>query len=323
MIRVMQFSTRVTRLLDIDIPIVQAPMGHVAKPPLVAAVANAGAIGLVPGSLGLDEVREDIRRTRELTDRRFGVNLPIAFVKDPAIVQMIVDEGIEFVTTSAGSPDKYTPLLKEAGLIVFHVVPSLDGAKRARDAGVDGLVVEGSEGAGFKNPRDVSTMVLLPLVCRSIDLPVIAAGGIADGTSMAAAFALGAEGVQMGTRMMASVEAGVHVNMKNAVVAARETDTMLINQHQRRPVRVLRTATTEAFEGSIEGDPMALLPRILELYHDGDLEASLPQCGAVAGRIDEILTAAEIIDRTVAEFRDVVESLPNSYRLSDVEALTS
>ena len=148
----MIFSNRVTQLLGVDIPIVQAPMGYVAKPGLVSAVANAGAIGLVPGSLGVEEVRADIRRTRELTDAPFGVNLPIAFVRDPAIVDMIVEEGISFVTTSAGSPDKYTPVLKDAGLIVFHVVPSLTAARRAADAGVDGLVVEGSEGAGFKNP---------------------------------------------------------------------------------------------------------------------------------------------------------------------------
>lgn len=312
----MRFNTRVTELLDVDIPIVQAPMGHVAKPPLVAAVAEAGAIGLVPGSLGLEEVRDDIRRTKELTSKRFGVNLPIAFVRDPSIVDMIVEEGVDFVTTSAGSPAKYTPILKAAGLIVFHVVPSLDAARRAQDSGVDGLVVEGSEGAGFKNPREVSTMVLLPLVAAEIDLPIIAAGGIADGVSMAGAFALGADGVQMGTRMMASAESGVHANMKNAVVDARETDTLLINQHNRRPVRVLRTTTTERFEGATEGDPMELLGRIMELYEHGDLEASLPQCGAVAGRISEVLPAAEIIRRTVEEFRTVVERLPRTLAAS-------
>jgi enoyl-[acyl-carrier protein] reductase II len=313
----MNFDNTVTSMLGVDIPIVQAPMGHVAKPPLVAAVAAAGAIGLIPGSLPMEEVRADIRRTRELTDKPFGVNLPIAFVRDPAIVQMICDEGVEFVTTSAGNPDTYTSTLKSAGLIVFHVVPSLKAAERAAAAGVDGLVVEGSEGAGFKNPREVSTMVLLPLVATRIDLPIIAAGGIADGASMAAAFALGAQGVQMGTRMMASAEANVHVNMKNAVVTAAETDTLLINQHNRKPVRVLRTATTEQFEGATEGDPMALLGEISKLYVDGDLEASLPQCGAVAGRIDAVLPAAEIIRRTVAEFAAAVDGLQ---RYRDVTA---
>ena len=309
----MRFDNRVTRLLDVDVPIFQAPMGYVAKPALVAAVAEAGAVGLVPGSLGLDEVRDDIRRTRDLTARPFGVNLPLAFVRDARIVDMIVEEGVRFVTTSAGSPGTHTAALKAAGLTVFHVVPTLKGAQKAVDAGVDGLVVEGGEGAGFKNPRDVSTMVLLPLVASRLDVPVVAAGGVADGASMAAAFALGAEGVQMGTRMLAAAESPVHDNMKRAVLAAAETDTMLINQHNGKPVRVLRTATTERFERAAEGDPMALLGAILDLYHGGDMEASLPQLGAVAGRIEEVLPAAEIVRRTVAEFADVLGRLADRY----------
>jgi len=244
----------------------------------------------------------------------------LAFVKDPDIVDMIVDEGIEFVTTSAGSPDKYTRILKDAGLIVFHVVPTLRAAQKAVDAGVDGLVVDGHEGAGMKNPREVANMVLLPLVASRVDIPIIAAGGIADGASMAAAFALGAEGVQMGTRMMASVESPVHENMKLAVVAAGETDTLTINHHNRRPVRVLRTATTEAFEHSSEGDPLALLGSIMDLYVGGDMEASLPQCGQVAGRIEEVLPAAEIIARTVSEFEAVIAGLAQQYLLSPAPA---
>jgi enoyl-[acyl-carrier protein] reductase II len=307
------FDNRVTRLLGVEIPIFQAPMGHVAKPPLVAAVSEAGAMGLIPGSLGTDVTRQDIRRTRELTAKPFGVNLPLAFLRDADIVQMIVDEGIEFVTTSAGSPDKYGPVLKDAGLIVFHVVPTLKGAQRAVDAGVDGLVVEGSEGAGFKNPRDVTSMVLLPLITSKLDVPVVAAGGIADGASMAAAFALGAEGVQMGTRMLSSLESGVHWNMKQAVLDAAETDTMLINRHNGKPVRVLRTPTTEPYELSGERDAMALIGNTLALYDDGEFEGTLPQLGAVAGRIEEILPASEIVRRTVEEFGAVLERLAGRY----------
>ena len=299
------FDNRITRAFGVRIPIVQAPMGWIATPDLVAAVAVAGAIGLVPGSMGPDAVRTGAARIRSLTDAPFGVNLPIAFVRDPAVIDAIVEVGVRFVTTSAGSPATFTGRLKDAGLVVFHVVPSLRAAEKAVDAGVDGLVVEGSEGAGFKNPREVSSMVLLPLVTSRLDVPVIAAGGIADGASMAAAFALGAEGVQMGTRFVASVEAGVHHNMKQAVVDAVETDTMLINQHNGRPVRVLRTASTAPFELAAEGNPMALLDSIAELYEHGDLDASLPQLGQVAGRIDEILPVAEIIARTVARFAEV------------------
>lgn len=319
----MSFDNRVTRLLGVEIPIFQAPMGYVAKPPLVAAVSEAGAMGLVPGSLGTAQTREDIRRVREMTSKPFGVNLPLAFLRDPDIVQMIVDEGIEFVTTSAGSPDKYGPLLKEAGLIVFHVVPTLKAAQRAVDAGVDGLVVEGSEGAGFKNPRDVTSMVLLPLVAAKLDAPIVAAGGIADGRSMAAAFALGAEGVQMGTRMVSTVESGVHQNMKQAVLDAAETDTMLINRHNGKPVRVLRTKTTEAFEFASDGDPMSLLGTILSLYDDGELEGTLPQLGAVAGRIEEILTAAEVVRRTVAEFEETLGRLARNHGIATLPAGTT
>ena len=150
---------------------------------------------------------------------------------------------------------------------------------------VDGLVVEGSEGAGFKNPRDVTSMVLLPLVASKVDVPIISAGGISDGRSMAAAFSLGAEGVQMGTRMVATVESPVHQNMKQAVVDAEETSTMMINQHAGRPVRVLRTESTAPFELSNEGNPMALLPETLEMYRNGDLNRGLPQLGQVAGQI--------------------------------------
>ncbi len=307
------FDNRVTRLLGVDVPIFQAPMGHVAKPPLVAAVSEAGAMGLIPGSLGVDATRRDIHRIRELTSKPFGVNLPLAFVREPEIVDMIVDEGIEFVTTSAGSPDKYGPVLKAAGLIVFHVVPTLKGALRAIDAGVDGLVVEGSEGAGFKNPRDVTSMVLLPLIASKLDVPIVAAGGIADGRSMAAAFALGAEGVQMGTRMLSSEESGVHWNMKQAVLDAAETDTMLINRHNNRPVRVLRTPTTAPFELDDPTDVMGLLGNTLRLYEDGEFEGTIPQLGAVAGRIEEILPVAEIIRRTVREFEDTLSALADRY----------
>lgn len=303
------FDNRVTRAFGVRIPIVQAPMGWIAGAELVAAVAAAGAVGLVPGSMGADAVRRDARRIRALTDAPFGVNLPIAFLRDPAVIDVVVEEGVRFVTTSAGSPDRFTGRLKDAGLTVFHVVPSLRAAEKAVGAGVDGLVVEGSEGAGFKNPREVSSLVLLPLVASRLDVPVIAAGGIADGASMAAAFALGAEGVQMGTRFVATVEAGVHPNMKRAVVDAVETDTMLINQHNGRPVRVLRTASTAPFELASEGNPMALLESIAELYEHGDLDASLPQLGQVAGRVDEVLPAAEVVARTVARFGEVVTGL--------------
>jgi enoyl-[acyl-carrier protein] reductase II len=269
-------------------------------------------MGLVPGSLAVEQVRSDIARTRELTDRPIGVNIPIAFAKDPAVIDVVVDAGIRFVTTSAGSPEKYTPLLKEAGLVVFHVVPTLHAARKAVDAGVDGLVVEGVEGAGFKSPHEVASMVLLPLITRQLGVPVVAAGGIVDGASMLAAFALGAEGVQMGTRMLASVESGVHANVKDAVLRATETDTVLLNRHNRRPMRVLRTDLVSEVERDLS-DPTALLLKVRDTYEGGDLGASLQQLGQVAGRIDQILPVAEILRRTVAEFDELLQQLSEQF----------
>ena len=174
----MPFANRVTELLGVEIPIVQAPMGWIARAQLASAVSNAGALGIIETSSGeLDAVKDEIRKMRDLTDKPFGVNIAQAFVRDPGIVDFVVAQGVKFVTTSAGSPTKYTKPLKQAGLTVFHVVPSLAGALKAVDAGVDGLVVEGGEGGGFKNPRDVATMVLLPLVASKVQVPIIAAGG--------------------------------------------------------------------------------------------------------------------------------------------------
>ena len=297
-------------------------MGWVARPDLVAAVSEAGGMGLVPGSLAVDQVRADIARTRDLTDRPIGVNIPIAFAKDPAVVDAVVDAGIRFVTTSAGSPEKYTPLLKEAGLTVFHVVPTLYAARKAVDAGVDGLVVEGVEGAGFKSPHEVASMVLLPMITRSLDVPVVAAGGIVDGASMLAAFALGAEGVQMGTRMLASAESGVHDNVKDAVLRATETDTVLLNRHNRKPMRVLRTDLVAQVEADLS-DPIPLLLKVRDTYDGGDLSASLQQLGQVAGRIEEILPVAEIIRRTVAEFEELLDALADRHLGEDPRAVRS
>jgi enoyl-[acyl-carrier protein] reductase II len=305
------FDNRITRLLGVAIPIANAPMGFVANTDLVSAVADAGAIGLVPGSVGTVAARRHIRAMRERTDRPFGVNIPISFVQDPTIVDMLVDEHVEFVTTSAGSARTFTPLLKDAGLTVLHVVLSLESARRAVDAGVDGLIVEGSEGAGLRGRQEISSMVLLPLITAHLDIPVIAAGGIADGVSMAAAFALGAEGVQMGTRMLASAESAVHQNLKQAIVDASETDTLMLSRHNGRALRVLRTETSQALERVTEGDPVTSLLATIrtQVYERGELEGSLPCVGQVSGRIDEVLTVAEIIDRTLTEFATVVQRL--------------
>jgi enoyl-[acyl-carrier protein] reductase II len=298
--------TRVTELLGCELPIVQAPMGYIARSQLASAVCEAGGMGIIETSSGrLDEVRDEIHKMRDLTTKPFGVNIAQLFVRDSSIVDFVVDQGVRFVTTSAGDPTKYTAMLKDAGLTVFHVVPTLHAALKAIDAGVDGLVVEGGEGGGFKNPRDVSTMVLLPLVCSKVEVPVIAAGGIADGRSMAAALALGAEGVQMGTRMVSATESPVHDNYKNLIVGSAETDTVFLNRFARPGFRVMRTPYSEALERE-EQVPLGELGKILDLYFEGDLDGAFAFGGQVAGRIDAVRPVREILEQTMAECREIL-----------------
>lgn len=304
-----RIDTRVSRLLGVRYPIVQAPMGWIARAPLASAVSNAGGLGIIETSSGeLEVIKDEIRRMRELTTAPFGVNIAQLFVRDPGIVDFVVAQGVKFVTTSAGDPRRYTAALKGAGLTVFHVVPSLEAALKAVDAGVDGLVVEGGEGGGFKNPRDVATMVLLPLVCSRVPVPVIAAGGICDGVSMAAAFALGAEGVQMGSRMVSAAESPVHANWKQAIVAAKETDTVFLNRHSRPGLRCLRTEFSEGLERQ-DHVGLDVLGRAMDLYFGGDMNASIALGGQVMGRIDAVRPVAEVLAETVRDFRATIGRL--------------
>jgi enoyl-[acyl-carrier protein] reductase II len=310
-----KIHNRITRMLGVEYPIVQAPMGWIARAQLASAVSNAGGLGIIETSSGrLDEVRAEVKKMRELTTKPFGLNVALAFVRDPDIVKFVLDQGVQFVTTSAGDPMKIVQPLKDAGLNVFHVVPSLKAALRAIEAGVDGLVVEGGEGGGFKNPREVATMVLLPLVCSKVDVPVIAAGGIMDGRTMAAAFALGAEGVQMGTRMVSSAESPVHQNWKSAILAAQETDTVFLNRFGPGPaLRALRTEKTTRMEKEPVPNAMAEFGSALDLYFGGDMEASIALSGQVAGRIDEVKPVAQVIRETVAEFEETISGLAQRY----------
>ena len=310
----MKFDNRVTRLLGVERPIVQAPMGWIARSQLASAVSNAGGLGIIETSSGeLDAIRGEIKRMRELTDKPFGVNIAQAFVRDPDIVQFVIDQGVRFVTTSAGSPERYTEQIKSAGLTVFHVVPSLKAALKAVACGVDGLIVEGGEGGGFKNPREVASMVLLPLVRSKVDVPIIAAGGFVDGPSMAAAFALGAEGIQLGTRMVSAAESPVHGNWKDAIVAAQETDTVFLNRFNSPALRALRTEKTTRLEKDLATNAMTEFGTAKALYFGGDMEASIALSGQVCGRIDAVRPVAEILDEIEATFSETVAGLATKY----------
>jgi enoyl-[acyl-carrier protein] reductase II len=302
-------KTRVSEMLGIDYPIIQAPMGWIARAQLASAVSNAGGLGIIETSSGeLDQVRLEIRKMKDLTDKPFGVNIAGLFVRDPSIADFVVEQGVKFVTTSAGDPNKYAVPLMAAGLTVFHVVPTLKAALKALAAGVHGLVVEGGEGGGFKNPRDVATMVLVPLVASKVNVPIVAAGGITDGRSMAAALALGAEAVQMGTRMVSAAESPIHDNWKNAIVNAAETDTVFLNRFSSPGLRALRTERSERLERQ-ENVSLSEMANAMDLYFGGDMEAALALTGQVAGRIESVLPVRQILEETVSEFHDVCRAL--------------
>ena len=289
-------------------PIIQAPMGWIARTPLASAVSRAGGLGIIETSSGeTANCQAEIKQMSAL-GLPFGVNLPIRFLKDDAMLRFVCESGVKFVTTSAGSPAKFIAPLKSAGIVVYHAVPTVEAALKCVDAGIDGLVVEGAEGGGFKNPEEVSTLVLLQAIRAKVDVPLVAAGGICDGRGMAAAFALGAEAVQMGTRFVSCAESPVHANFKNAIVNASETGTWMLNKKSTPCIRSLKSERTQAiFEAGVMA-PDAL-SGILKVYFDGDMEAAPALAGQSAGLIDEVKTAAQIIDDTVREFFEITGRL--------------
>lgn len=291
----MTAPNRIRSLLGVRYPVVQAPMTYIARAELAAAVSEAGGLGMIETLT--PQGRADLLRVRDLTDRPVAANLMIqGWKRDPSIVDVLSHAGVQHVFTSAGDPALFTARLHDAGMTVVHVVGSLRAAAKAADAGVDALVVEGVEGGGFKSALGASTMVLLPLIAGSVDLPIIAAGGMCDSRSAAAALVLGADGVQMGTRMLASVEASVHANFKDAIIAADDAGTVLLEVPGNPTMRVLRTGLAARV---LAGEPgAALLGRIEALYFEGDLDASVANTGQVSSRIVDLLPVADIVRGT-------------------------
>jgi len=285
-------------------PIVQAPMGWIARSTLASAVSRAGGLGIIETSSGETENCQREIRTMVASGLPFGVNLPIRFLKDDAMLRFVCESGIRFVTTSAGSPAKFIAPLKAAGIVVYHAVPTVDAALKCVDAGVDGLVVEGGEGGGFKNPEEVSTLVLLQAIRERVDVPLIAAGGIVDGRGMAAAFALGAEAIQMGTRFVASAESPVHANYKQAIVDAQTTGTWMLNTKSSPCIRALKTEFTQTIhEAGLMGPDS--FTGIQQVYFGGDMNAAPALAGESAGLIHRVDSVEKIIADTVAQFQAI------------------
>jgi enoyl-[acyl-carrier protein] reductase II len=306
-------QTRITEMLGIEIPIVQAPMGWIARSQLASAVSNAGGLGIIETSSGeLDAIKGEVVKMRELTNRPFGMNLAQLFIRDPlSMVDFVAENEISFVTTSAGDPAVLVPRLKELGITVFHVVPTIRGAQKAIDAGVDGLVVEGAEGGGFKNADGASCLVLVPEIAERFEVPIIAAGGFVDGRSMAAAFALGADGVQMGTRMVSSIESPIHDNWKQSIVTGSEVDTVIVNRHNRPAMRVWASEKARALDAANE--PARLAPdAMMDTYFGGDMERGFAMSGQVQGRIHSVEPVAEILRRAWSDCQSVLRALGTS-----------
>ncbi len=302
---------RVTAHTGSKYPIIQAPMGWIARSQLASAVCEAGGMGIIETSSGeIDNCKKEILLMSDLTDKPFGVNLPLLFLKDDSMVNFCVDAGVKFVTTSAGDPTKYIGVLKEAGITVYHAVPSLEGAIKAANAGVDGLVVEGTEGGGFKSPVEVGLLVLIQSIKQNIELPIIAAGGIVDGAGMAAVFAAGAEGIQMGTRFVSSLESPVHDNFKNKIVESGIDGTYILNKKSKPVIRALKSNLTDQINDSGQMDMTALM-NIKDLYFGGDMEAAPALSGQSIGLINEVKSVKQIVDEIINEFNNTCESLGN------------
>jgi len=290
-------------------PIIQAPMGWIARSKLASAVSNAGGLGIIETSSGeVDICKAEIAKMSSLTDKPFGVNLPLLFLRDDSMVNFCVEHGVKFVTTSAGDPTKYVKILKDAGIVVYHAVPSLDGALKAYNAGVDGLVVEGTEGGGFKSPVEVGLTVLIQAIKKQIDIPLIAAGGIVDGIGMASAIAAGADGIQMGTRFVSSLESPVHNNFKNSILDSPIDGTWVLNKQSKPVIRALKTDLTNKINEDGIMDMSALM-NIKNLYFDGDMNAAPALSGQSVGLITEIKPVKKIIEDTINEYNHVCSNL--------------
>lgn len=295
-------------------PIIQAPMTWIARAQLASAVSAAGALGMMEtSSVDIEVTRREFAAIKAATPNPFGVNLPVMFLRqnedmERRIIDWLIEHGVRFVTTSAGDPRRHVRRLKDAGVIVYHSVPSLDAALKAEAAGVDGLIVEGSESGGIRNQEEVTSFVLLQAVRERVDLPIVAAGGIVDGRGMAAAMALGAEAVAMGTRFVASAESPVHPNYKNAIVAAGVDGTIMLPRPPRAKMRTLRTpAALDMVEGL---ETQGRLGSVIDaLYIGGDVDNTAGSAGLSSALIHEVKPVQAIVEDTMAGFWREIDRL--------------
>ncbi len=312
----MALTTRLTRLLGIEHPIIQGGMAWTATWELAAAVSNAGGLGIIgAGQMPTDLLRDEIRNAKTATDRPFGVNLMLLTPHIDELVQMVLDEGVSVVTTGAGNPGKYVAALQEKGIRVLPIAPSVALARRLESAGADAIIGEGMEAGGHIG--ELTTMVLTPQLVDAVSVPVIAAGGIADGRGIAAAFALGAEGVQLGTRFMCADECTIHPAVKARVVEAKDRDTMVTGYSTGHPVRVLKNKLARELEELDRANRPEELEalgagKLALAMRQGDLERGSLMAGQSAAMVHGVQPAAVIIEELVSEAEAVMRGLAAS-----------
>lgn len=312
-------ENRVTRLFNIDYPIVQAGMIWCSGWELASAASNAGILGILgSGSMYPDVLREHIRKTKAATKKPFGVNVPMLYPDIDKHMDIIIEEGVKVVFTSAGNPKTWTSKLKEHGITVVHVVSSVKFAKKAEEAGVDAVVAEGFEAGGHNGRDETTTMCLIPMVKEAVTIPVIAAGGIGSGRGMLAAISLGADGVQIGSRFVASEESSAHLAFKNAVVKANEGDTMLTLK-ELAPVRLIKNKffqdLVEAYQAGAQKEELIQLlgrARAKRGMFEGDMDEGELEIGQISGLIHEVKPVREIMADLLEEYETARKELANA-----------
>lgn len=308
-------NNRITRLLNIDYPIIQAGMVWASGWRLCSAVSNAGALGVIgSGSMYPNILEENIIKCKAATNKPFAVNLPILYADIENHLEIIIRNKIKIVITSAGNPATYTSILKEHGIKVMHVVGSSRFAQKAEEAGCDAVIAEGVEAGGHNGREETTSMVLIPLVCQSVSVPVIAAGGIATGRQMLAAMVLGADGVQIGSRFVASEEASSHINFKNAIIHSKEGDTILTLK-ELAPVRLMKNhfyqEIVKAYQNHASAEELKNIlgrGRAKKGMFEGDMDEGELEIGQASALINEIKPAAEIVKEIWLQFNEALSA---------------
>lgn len=305
---------KLNELLDIKYPLIQGGMANIATGEFAAAVSNAGGLGLIgAGGMNVETLRDNIHKCRALTDQPFGVNIMLMNPQAKEMAQLVIDEKVKIVTTGAGNPGVYMKSWKEAGIKVFPVVPSVALAKRMEKAGADGVIVEGCEAGGHIG--EMTTMALVPQVVQAVSIPVVAAGGIASGSQLLAAYALGACGAQIGTVLLGSEECPIHQNYKDAVIKAKDTSTIVTGRIGGTPVRILKNKMAKEYVkkerqgATIEELEVYTLGSLRKAVFDGNVDEGSLMAGQVAGMIHEIKPVKDILEGLISECQEAYQKL--------------